>query len=131
MIVVLASMLVVTAARSSEQSQGDTAHPPTDPEARDLLKAICPEGIRTHHVGGGRLYVACRTCPRFTTHGGLYRAGSRNFFDLETVIYGSFTAPGAREAIGGFNGCEDHATTANFRSSVLLRKGPKGWRMIN
>jgi hypothetical protein len=27
--------------------------------------------------------------------------------------------------------CEDHTTTANFHSSVLLRKEPKGWRMIS
>ncbi|MGD0923157.1 MAG: hypothetical protein ABSA70_15545 [Terriglobia bacterium] len=129
MILALASMLVVGAAQPSAQSQGDTSHPPTDPEARALLKAICPEGIRTHRLGGERLYVACQPCPDFTSRA-LTRAGRRDFFNLETVIYGSFTAPGAREAIGGFDGCEDHTTTANFRSSVLLRKGPHGWRKI-
>ena len=131
MLVALGSMLVVGAVEPSEQTQGNTSHPPTDAEARALLKAICPAGIRTHHLGGERLYVACRPCPRFTTRGGLSGAGSRDFFNLETVIYGSFTAPGTREAIGGFDGCEDHATTANFRSSVLLRKGPHGWRRID
>jgi hypothetical protein len=35
-----------------------------------------------------------------------------------------------QEVVGDFLGCEDHTTTANFQASVLLRKGPRGWRMI-
>ncbi len=129
-ILVLASILVVSATKPSHQSQSDTSHPPTDVEARDLLKAISPAGIRTHNLGERQAFVACKPCPTFT-HWGYSRAGRGSFFDLETVVYGSFTAPHTREAVGGFEGCEDHATTANFRSSVLLRKERNGWRMVD
>ncbi len=50
-------------------------------------------------------------------------------FELHTVIYGSFTRPGAREAVAGFEGCESHATGGG--GTVLLRKSHGSWAMID
>jgi len=126
----LSWFLIVGTGFPSDQIAANASHPPTEQQARELLRAICPSNIATHTIMPGRSYLGCERCPSFTTVGGLRRRSRTEPFDLRTVIYGSFTAPAVREVVGDFWGCEDHANTANFQASVLLRKGPKGWRMI-
>ena len=115
---------------SQPQPPDARSRPPTSQEAVDLLKAICPDRIRTQHSVSIYSYLACKGCPAHTTTGRLRRA-SKTYFDLHTVIFGSFTAPGLEEAVADLYSCEEHTTTANFHSSVRLRKEPKGWRMIS
>lgn len=105
------------------------SHPPTKVEAQELLSAICPKGIRTHQLGTVA-HPACSPCPHFTTVGGFGRP-SKDFFDLQTVIYGSFSAPDAQEAVADFYGCENHASTANFHASVFLREEGGRWHMVD
>ena len=105
------------------------SHPPKKAEALELLAAICPKGIRVHHLGSVT-HPACSPCPHFTTVGELGQP-SKDFFDLQTVIYGSFSAPGAQESVADFCGCENHASTPNFHASVFLRKTSDGYRMVD
>jgi hypothetical protein len=55
--------------------------------------------------------------------------GHKESFDLETVIYGSFSAPGAQEAVATFYGCVDHAHAPDFRSSIVLGKRKTVWQV--
>lgn len=50
-------------------------------------------------------------------------------FDLHTVTYGSFTAPGVEEAVASFDGCEPHST--EFGGSILLRNLHGSWVMVD
>jgi|GEM_PF-758505 len=121
--------ILAVAAFAAGQSPTRVSHPPTYEEARELLKAICPNGVRADHLGP-ITYQACSPCPRFTTRGASARLW-KGYFDLHTVVYGSFSAPGAQEAVGDFLGCEDHATTADFQGSVLYRKTAGRWQMLD
>jgi hypothetical protein len=93
--------------RSQPQPPDAKSQPPTDEEALDLLKAICPDGIRTQHLLGTKSYPACKPCPGFTSWGWV-RWADKIFFDLHSVLFGSFTAPGTQEAVADFYSCEDH-----------------------
>jgi hypothetical protein len=106
------------------------SHPPTKAEARELLKSICPNGIRPYHIGSPSR-LGCSPCPAFTTWGSTPGVKGHGGFGLQTVIFGSFSSPGAVEAVGDFNGCEDHASTANFNASVFFRKTAGKWRMVD
>jgi len=114
---------------AATHNQVRVSHPPTKVEAQELLSAICPKGIRTHQLGSVA-HPACSPCPHFTTGGELGRP-SKDFFDLQTVIYGSFSALDTQEAVADFYGCEDHASTANFHASVFLRKKTGRWHMVD
>jgi hypothetical protein len=95
---------------------------PTASQAAELLKAICPGSIEGDPPSG------CRPCPKYTSRYFL-REDLQDLFKLGTVFYGSFTAPGAEEAVAGFWGCEDHAT--GFGGSIFLKKVSGTWVMVN
>jgi hypothetical protein len=54
---------------------------------------------------------------------------AKETFHLDSVIYGSFTAPGVDEAMADFEGCEPHAS--GFGGSILLRKLHGRWAMVD
>jgi hypothetical protein len=104
------------------------SHPPTLEAAHELLQAICaadnvvPHG--THGVSAG-----CRSCPDIVPGNEDFNSVRSNtpVFLLESVIYGSFTRAGVREAVASFSGCEPHSH--NFGGSILLEKAPSGWQV--
>ncbi len=98
---------------------------PSSTEAAKVLQAVCPYNAQS--TGGGALksLPGCKPCPVFTTDAGM---ANGEMFDLESVIYGSFTAPGIEEAVASFNGCEPH--TSLFGGSILLRKIGNSWSMM-
>lgn len=96
---------------------------PTASQAAELLKAICPGSME------GDPPSACRPCPKYTSVGDAQPENVQELFRLATVFYGSFTAPGAEEALAGFSGCESHAT--GFGGSILLNKVSSTWVMVN
>jgi hypothetical protein len=49
-------------------------------------------------------------------------------FALQSVIYGSFTAPRVEEAVASFEGCEPH--TSLFGGSIILTKIGGAWSMV-
>jgi hypothetical protein len=104
------------------------SHTPTAPEAAEILNAVCPGSYAIDSLMAPRRILGCKPCPSFTERDGL-GIGHRDSLDLETVIYGSFSAPGAQEAVATFYGCVDHAAAANFRSSVVLAKRQNVWQM--
>lgn len=55
--------------------------------------------------------------------------GQMSTFDLETIVYGSFSAPHVQQAVATFEGCVSHANAPNFRSSIVLEKGDSVWRV--
>ncbi|MEJ2009110.1 MAG: hypothetical protein P8Z30_13310 [Acidobacteriota bacterium] len=127
----LALTCLLSAASLAASSNPDhVSRPPTKAEARELLKSICPNGIRPYHIGSASR-LGCSPCPRFTTWGSIGRLSGQGLFGLQAVIYGSFSTPGATEAVGDFDGCEDHASTANFNASVFFRKTAGEWRMVD
>jgi len=90
---------------------------PTPAEAIALMKNICGAGNITKEQAG----IGCKTCPSFTTFHDT--SGS-----LTSVVYGSFTKTGTREALVDLNGCEPHAN--NYGGTVLLRRTSNGWSRI-
>ena len=102
---------------------------PSLPEATALLTAVCPGSIQSDHNPSTSLPV-CKPCPKYTTVGQMQPGMAiHESFRLRTVIYGSFTAPGAEEAVASFEGCESHAT--GFGGSILLRKLHGSWAMVD
>ena len=95
---------------------------PTPSQAAELLKAICPSSIAGDPPSG------CRPCPKYTSVGDSWPENVQELFKLDTVLYGSFTAAGAEEALAGFSGCESHAT--GFGGTTLLNKVSGAWVMV-
>jgi hypothetical protein len=121
---------LATISLAASGSQNRVSHAPTDAEARELLRAICPNGIRPYRLGAVTRQ-ACIPCPSFTSWGASARLRRTSSFGLQTVIYGSFSAHGTQEAVLDFYGCEDHTTTANFQASVFFRKVSGQWHMVD
>lgn len=117
------------AASPVRAASADASHSPNHQQALELLSAICPNSIQADRLIMPQ-HLGCKPCPVFTTVGGL-SGTHHDAFGLEKVIYGSFTKSGVQQAVGGFEGCENHATTPNFRSSILFTKGQRGWRMVS
>jgi hypothetical protein len=92
---------------------------PSQKEAIALMQGICGEGNVTVENGN----VSCQTCPSYTVYGTGGSGGSGG--TLGSVIYGSFTKPGIREALVDFGGCEPHS--GNYGGSALLRRNNNGW----
>jgi len=102
---------------------------PSLPEATALLTAVFPGSIQSDHNPSTSLPV-CKPCPEYTTVGQMQPGMAiHESFGLRTVIYGSFTARGAEEAVASFEGCESHAT--GFGGSILLRKLHGSWAMVD
>jgi len=102
---------------------------PSPAEAASLLQAICPDSVQVAGVGAPKSLPGCKPCPDFTTVGRLQPGmANRETFGLESVIYGSFTAPGIVQAVASFEGCEPH--TSLYGGSILLRKIGGSWSMV-
>jgi hypothetical protein len=102
---------------------------PTPAQAAALLRAVCPGAAQAAGSAPDSL-PGCKPCPKYTSVGTQEpRQGKQGSFDLDSVIYGSFTAPGVREAVAGFEGCEYHLTGGG--GTVLLRKLHGSWAMID
>ncbi|MEA5551109.1 hypothetical protein VB713_09005 [Anabaena cylindrica UHCC 0172] len=91
---------------------------PSQKDAIALAKNICGEGNITQQKG----QVSCKTCPSFT------ESSDETGASITSVIYGSFTKAGTREALVDLNGCQPHA--GNWGGSVLLRRTNQGWSRI-
>jgi hypothetical protein len=93
---------------------------PSQKEAIALMQNICGEGNVTEENGK----VSCQTCPSYTD----FRGDSGSGGALKSVIYGSFTKQGIREALVDFEGCEAHS--GNWGGSALLRRNNNGWYRV-
>lgn len=105
---------------------------PSPTQATELLQAICPGTAQPRGSSKGSL-PRCTTCPAFTTswkaHFERGLRGPLGNFGLVSVIRGSFTAPGAHEALADFKGCEPHSE--EFGGSVLLTRREGSWTLVN
>ena len=102
---------------------------PNPGEAATLLRAVCPGAVQPGGSAPASL-PGCKPCPQYTQVGGTsQRMAMRESFGLHTVIYGSFTLPGVREAVASFEGCEPHAR--GYGGSVLLRKLRGSWARVD
>jgi hypothetical protein len=86
---------------------------PSQKETLSLMQSICGEGNVTVENGN----VSCQTCPSYM--------GSGSGGSFTSVVYGSFTKPGIREALVDLSGCQPHSD--NYGGSVLLRQNNNGW----
>ena len=98
------------------QALRSDAHQPTEQEGLQLLRAVCPNDVQT----ASRL--SCKSCPSFTPF-----QGQDGPFEMRKVVYGNFTGRGSEEAFVGFAGCSPPPAAGG---SVLLKKSPAGWRMV-
>lgn len=95
---------------------------PNPPDTRPLLQAACTSGSSLPVPSG------CKPCPEFTTDGSGSSPETKGTFDLRSVSFGSFTAPGVEEAMMSFGGCEPHAHA--FGGSVLIKKVHGAWEFV-
>lgn len=89
---------------------------PAAKELPEILSAVCT-GTKSA-VGA----PACQTCPSYVEVPGKER------FRIAGLLTGSFTKPGAQEAVVRMEGCEGHVN--NFGGMVLLQREAKGWRFV-
>lgn len=102
---------------------------PSPAQAATLLQSICPRSAQPADSKTPGSLPGCKSCPDFTTDGALQPGlAIHDFFGIQTIIRGSFTAPGAVEAVASFEGCEPHAE--NFGGSILLTKSGDSWSMV-
>jgi hypothetical protein len=102
---------------------------PSPTQAVKLLEAVCPGSVRPTSRDQSPLY-GCKPCPEFTTEGHPDSPmGRLQPFVMRTVIYGGFTAPGVKEAVADFEGCEPHA--GGYGGSILFRKLRGSWSMVD
>ncbi|MFM6139249.1 MAG: hypothetical protein ACKO3K_02615 [Cuspidothrix sp.] len=90
---------------------------PSRKDAIALMQSICGSGNIAQEEG----QIVCKKCPSFTS----YNHGTAT---LKSVVYGSFTKAGIREALVDLGDCEPHA--GNWGGSVLLRRTNQGWSRI-
>lgn len=97
------------------------AAPPVDPaetEALSIARAVCPAAVK-HDKDGTR--AGCRACPPFGARSvpdGKVVVDPEDFYPIEGVTRGSFTAPGADQRAVVFQGCEPHAS--NYGGTLLV-----------
>jgi hypothetical protein len=109
----------------------ETSHRPARDEGVSLLLAVCSRSITFDQDEKGLLLV-CDACPQFTP-GGRERfaplVAALGSFRFESIIYGSFTAPGAGEAVLSYYGCASHIY--HHGGSVLLRRASGEWSLVD
>lgn len=95
---------------------------PSQKDGIELMQNVCgASNVFINRKQGSK--VCCKTCPSFTGYG----SGSSGGI-LTSVVYGSFTKAGIREALVDISDCEPHA--ANYGGSVLLRHFNRGWSVV-
>jgi len=105
-----------------------------------LVRELGAEGLRKLEVAasvcqaavvhdGRKLRVGCRACPPFDISTGpdaqVAVDGLGEFYELETLISGSFSEPGKSQAAAVFAGCESHAE--NFGGTLLVERKGDVW----
>jgi hypothetical protein len=139
----------VSSAKDAEPPAAIPAPPPgVDPAWSTIAASICaaayfkppPEAIRPK---GREVDVGCRSHPPFTRPEQkpdgkilLHTGDPLEFCTIDVVYRGSFTRPGAREAVVSFAPCKDGDGAwdmANPGSAVLVEEAPGGgrWRAID
>ncbi|WP_174763541.1 MULTISPECIES: hypothetical protein [unclassified Anabaena] len=112
---ILAAQVITTKTLAQEVKKDSIV--PSQKNAITLMQSICGAGNITQEKGK----IVCKKCPLFTS----YNDGTAT---LTSVVYGSFTKAGSREALVDLGGCEPHA--GNWGGSVLLRRTNNGWSRI-
>jgi hypothetical protein len=105
-----------------------------------LVRELGAEGLRKLEVAasvcqaavvhdGRKLRVGCRACPPFDVstgpNGQIAVDGPDEFYELETLVSGSFSEPGKSQAAAVFAGCESHAE--NFGGTLLVERRGDVW----
>ncbi|HLO88263.1 MAG TPA: hypothetical protein VK203_25115 [Nostocaceae cyanobacterium] len=114
---ILLTTQVIATKTLAQEAQKDSVVP-SQKEAIALMQNICGAGNINQNNG----QVGCKVCPSFTAYNG-QSGGS-----LTSVIYGSFTQAGTREALVDFSDCEPHA--GNWGGTILLRRTNNSWSRI-
>jgi len=89
---------------------------------------MCPAAV-VHDAG--KLRVGCRTCPPFDASTGpdgkvvVDPPQEEEFYELEALFDGNFTAPGKSQTAAAFRGCESHAE--NFGGTLLAERSGAVW----
>lgn len=94
----------------------------------EVAASICPAAV-VHDAG--KLRVGCRSCPPFDASTGpdgkvvVDPPQLDEFYELEALFDGSFTAPAKPQAAAVFRGCESHAD--NFGGTLLVERIGTVW----
>jgi hypothetical protein len=115
-IITVLSLQISTSKTLAQEVKKDSIVP-SQKEAIALMQNICGAGNIAQEKGK----IVCKKCPSFTS----YNDGTAT---LTSVVYGSFTKAGSREALVDLADCEPHA--GNWGGSVLLGRTNKGWSRI-
>lgn len=114
---ILLTTQIIATKTLAQEAQKDSVVPSTK-DGIALMQNICGAGNINQNNG----QVGCKVCPSFTAYKG-QSGGS-----LTSVIYGSFTQAGTREALVDFSDCEPHA--GNWGGTILLRRTNNSWSRI-
>jgi hypothetical protein len=94
----------------------------------EVAASMCPAAV-VHDAG--KLRVGCRTCPPFDASTGpdgkvvVDPPQDDEFYELEALFDGSFTAPAKSQTAAVFRGCESHAE--NFGGTLLAERSGAVW----
>ncbi len=122
---VFISYTPVLATISEEQSIISDTQTLSYETATAFLSYICAPGKITSRTDyNNRLIPICTQVPQYPGGGCFDDFG----LQIQTAIFGSFSAPGREEVILDYNGCEPHVNT--FGGSMLLRKVHRAWTLV-
>ncbi|TAE61205.1 MAG: hypothetical protein EAZ76_00830 [Nostocales cyanobacterium] len=115
--ITLLSWQIITTKTLAQEVRKDSTIP-SEKDAIALMQNICGAGNIVKEQGR----IGCKKCPSFTRYSG-DSGGS-----LTSVVYGSFTKAGSREALVDLGDCEPRVS--NWGGSVLLRRTNQGLSRI-
>jgi hypothetical protein len=108
---------------------------PAGLEKLAVAASVCAAAVQRD---GNAVRVGCRSCPPFdAAHGPDGRiavldatnATNAELFELETMVTGSFSKAGAKQAAAVFNGCEPHSD--NWGGTLLVEWQGKTWSALS
>ncbi|HET7541531.1 MAG TPA: hypothetical protein VFK05_16765 [Polyangiaceae bacterium] len=102
--------------------------PPELAQQVGILSDLCNVALHYETGGAHRIHVGCRTCPPFdgaeAVSDGRIAVDGNDFYELELLLSGHFTAPNVDQRLAVFNGCEPHS--GNWGGTLIAeRKGDK------
>jgi hypothetical protein len=102
--------------------------PPELAQQIGFLSDLCNVAMHYETGGAHRIHVGCRSCPPFegpaAVSDGRIAVDGKDFFELELLVSGHFTAANAEQRLAVFNGCEPHSE--NWGGTLIAeRQGDK------
>ena len=106
--------------------------PPEIAHQIGFLSDVCNVAMNYETGGAHRIHVGCRSCPPFegpaALSDGRIAVDGKDFFELELLIAGHFSAPDADQRLAVFHGCEPHSS--NWGGTLLAERKADKFRSL-